>query len=49
LAINVVPFRKGDGGVMREKRWTAEASVGQLLNLKEAMLRDNGDSVTLLE
>jgi hypothetical protein len=47
--MNVVQFRKGDGGVMREKCWTAEPSVGQLLSLKEAMLRDNGDSVTLLE
>jgi hypothetical protein len=47
--MNVVQFRKGDGGVTREKRWRAEASVGQLLSLKDAMLRDNGDSVSFLE
>jgi hypothetical protein len=47
--MNVVQLRKGDGGVTREKCWTAGASVGQLLSLKEAKLRDNGDNVTLLE
>lgn len=42
-------FRNGDGGVIRRPGGKREQSLGPLLNLKEAMLRDNGERGKLLE
>ena len=42
-------FRNGDGGVIRGAGGRREQSLDPLLNLKEAMLRDNGERENLLE
>jgi hypothetical protein len=47
--MKVVQFKKEDGGVIRGHCCRADASLEQLLSLKDAMSRDNGDSVTRFE
>jgi hypothetical protein len=46
--MNVVEFRNGDGGVIRGAGCKMELSLGPVLNLKEAILRDNGERGNLV-